>query len=129
MKLDRQAFGRFVDGGLKGGQVLFDDIPDQGEVDAEILVSQDVSGASYLRPGDGRLLITQTVCSQVFDGLSDHFQISYDGVLRFVIPEKGFSAILHIGFYAQDAIVDVLYVNSRVLFHNAIASARMRLRR
>ena len=129
MNLDRQAFGRFVNGCLKGGQVLFDDIPDQGEVDAEILVSQDVSGASDLRPGDGRLFITQTICPQVFDGLSDYFQISYDGVLGFVISEKGFPAILYIGLYAHDAIVDVLHVYSWVFFHNAIASARMRLRR
>jgi hypothetical protein len=47
---------RFVYGRLQGGQVFFDDIPDQIEVDTKILVSQDVSGACDLRPGNGWLL-------------------------------------------------------------------------
>jgi hypothetical protein len=128
-QIDGQAVCCLLYGCLQGWQVLLDDIPDQIEIDTKILVSKHVSGACDLCPWDSRLLGAQTLGPQVLHGLSDHFQVAYNGILGFVVIEKSCAAFCYVGFYAEDAIMDVPDVNGRVFFHSVTASSSMRLRR
>ena len=52
-----------------------------------------------------------------------------NGILGLVVIEKSSAAFFYIGFYSDDAVMDVPDVNGRVFFHSVTASSSMRSRR
>jgi len=68
-------------------KVLGDGLPDDGQVDAEVLVNQDGPHPGDIRPGNvdwWGLLIR----GQMPSGFADDLEIPYDGVNRLLISAK-----------------------------------------
>lgn len=59
------------DRGLKRRQIAFDDIADQGKIDAEILMREDVAGAGDSDPGNLWTLGCKGFRTEVADDLTD----------------------------------------------------------
>lgn len=64
--------------------------------------------------------------SNIFHCLPDNVQVTDDSVLGFVILKEDRSALMHIVFDTQDAVVDMPDINGRVFFHRATASPRIK---
>lgn len=86
------ACGRVLDkvlcSGLKCVEVALDDIPDEGKVDSEILMRQDIAGTGDSGPGNLRSLARQGFGIKVSDNLPDDFEVADYSVLSLAVARN-----------------------------------------
>ena len=98
-------------------------VPDFIEVDADVVVDEDVAHAADRFPIEWRQAASGFL-RNAFGCLADHFDVADDGVLQLLRGQKGFSA----GFYetgdAAAAFQHVMEIEP-VVFHKGVASRRI----
>lgn len=112
---------------LQGREPSFDDAPDNREVNAEVLVNQDVLEPGDAPSGNLRVLPSQ-IERQISDCLADDLQVADNRILHHGIRKERASASGGVGLDSGNGILDVLEEDGGV-FHSGRASAKMRSRR
>lgn len=108
------------------GQVALHDVPDQLEVDAEVLVDELVPHARDL-PRRDLWIKRPGLLRHPFDRLAEHLDVADDGILGLAVGEEGVATVL--GLF-EDRVERVNRVKQLgpVVFHNSTASERIRSR-
>lgn len=86
-------FQQLRDSGFKRRQIAFDNVPDQGKIDAEILVREDVAGTGDSDPGNLGASGGEGFRAEVADDLADDFQIANHRVLGLAVGQEGLVAL------------------------------------
>lgn len=102
-------------------QVRLNDIPDDLEVDSEVLVHKDVAEATDLWPGDLRVR-TGDFFWKVVHGFTDDLQVALNCIFRH-LPVRAVIERLHVALTTFDGLENVLDAPRGVSTHNATASA------
>ena len=112
---------------LRGGRAPFDDAPDDLEIDAGLLVDEDVAECRDAPRNSG--WCRRGVERQISDRLADDLQVSIDCILHHRVRKERAPAVDRVGTsICGDRMADVLEEDRGVL-HNGSASAKMRSRR
>ena len=113
--------------------ILFDDLPNDLEIDPEVSVYDAVPRAGNLLPGNARMSCSRRRRDPP-DRLADDLEIAYDSVLRPSVGEERLAALGGVVQDAFDRLSDVIEVESLVsLGHRdqrarACRSTRSRIR-
>ena len=98
-----------------------DDIPDDLEINSEVLVHKDVAEATDLRPGDLRVR-TGDFFGKVVHGFTNDLQVALDGIFRH-LPVGAVVKCLHIALATFDSFENILDAARGISAHSATASA------
>jgi len=111
----------FFDPFLKHRQILLHDIPDPFDIDAQVLVNDNIPKALDVPPVHFRMLLFQRV-GKSLRGLGKDLQVAHDRVLSFGISEEDVFALFRVHDHALDAFLDINQIEP-VILHNGTASS------
>lgn len=109
-------------------EIVLDDISDERNVDAEVLVRQDVSGTRDSAPGNVWPSGREGLGAEVSNYLTHDFEISDHRVLGLAVTNKLLAPVSRVFAYPLQTVSKMSEEYLSVL-HSGRASARMRSRR
>jgi len=86
---------------------MFNNIPEQFIVNAQVLMGQDISSGGDLTPRNIRVALRKSVSTYILDCLPDDFEVACDGVPRFSVLKKPFLAWLNVFLDPSYAVEDM----------------------